>query len=170
MAYFSKEIYDRKNGWAENNQWESAEKAFEKGLLDEEDVRVLTEIARIRHNIHSTDRTRLFNAECSDYEMFTSSYDRIRELIKGSALPEFKSTINMDSLPCSEDYWLFDYDEDYDSYSDWFEVSGIFDDFCEKVEEYNKEIEDYLAGIDKKFGTSFCPKGHNRIYDSEQTR
>ena len=159
MAYFDKETYERKAAWAEKHQWEEAQDALDEGLLNEDQVGALMDIASIRHNIHSMDVRHIMCSEAPEYLEFYNSYDKIRKLIDDNDLPAFKSKIDFDALPCDNDYFddINGDKDNYKDYSDWYEHSGELDRLDDAREQYNEEIEDYLKMIDEKYGTGFCP-------------
>lgn len=163
MAYFSKEIYERKAEYAINKQLDGVKDALEKGLLTEEQVEGLMRIAELRHRLHSMSELSIFNSGSQDSDTFADAIDHtIADIADEYDLPRFHTSINVVDIPSDFDYFEVD-DEGYGSLQEYIEDSGHFDELCEIKEKFNTEIEDYLKAIDNEYGTSFCPTGATRI-------
>ena len=164
----NKNIYNKKSVWAANNQINNAKDALEQNKLTEEQIDALMEIASIRHKLHCFTIDQIYNSESSQHEEFikqieSEAYDSIAMIAEENNLPAFTTSIDSADIPSDFDYYYVD-NEGYSSLSDYLENTDYLKTLSKIKETFNKEIEDYLADIDKKYGTSFCPSGHTRIY------
>lgn len=166
MAFLNKDIYERKQAYAERKMREN--RGIENSLTETQKT-ALEEICRIRHEVHSDPHaaSAMFNTSMSESEdvwrcIDTSYENTIKDLISEADLPEW--TWEYDSLDGMTD---FDWDEDDD---DLTEEYADFDSFAEHwvclyadiINKWNESIEQYLTEIDKANGTSYCPTGLSR--------
>ena len=165
MAHFTKEEYQGKAEWAARRMAENAKV----DSLTEEQHTALAELCQIRHWIHSTDRMSLFNEESVDsaqmYDYFAKIFDD--GLLESVGLPKLCS-IDWTSLASNSDWYNILQEDERAEYNDdyeiWLQDGGYFDEFCQQMEQFNGDVEKYLAEIDKKHGTNYCPSGASRIF------
>lgn len=163
MAYFSKEIYEQKNEYAAKRMEENAKIK----TLTEDQHKALAMLCKIRHFVHSTERMSLFNSESNDALQMTKYLMRIYDgdLLEVVGLPCL-NTIDFMCLPESQDWYDLlteeerkEFDGDYQI---WLEQGDEYYDFCDMIEEFNRDIENYLRAIDEIHGTKYCPTGMSR--------
>ena len=142
--------------------------------MSEEGIRALESLARIRHNIHSN-WEQMWNAEASNHNEFwnylnSDSDVYINKMLKNAGLPTINLNIDYEDVPTSMDYDFLDDDEKAEYGNDswrWREESGEYERFADALEGVNAAIENYLANIDKKYGTSYAPTGWARMFSQK---
>lgn len=147
MAYLNKEAYERKAQYALNKAIENANIAELNGMTAEE-IEAADIICSYRHTMHSMSAVSVHNIFSSEYD----DYNRMCGEI--SKLTDYKLNLDTDDMPSSAD-------EDIDPDYDYDENVSLCADYMERI---NGKIENYLADIDKKYGTSYCPTGKSRIF------
>lgn len=145
-----------KQNYINKRNAQNAEIGKDSGLTEEQ-TDALEELCKIRHEIHSNQRD-MWNAESGMYsELWGYLYDdnshSINSMLRRVGLPEIVFTQDyMQECPNSLDYdevFELEYDEAY------FLCMDI-------LEAINTDIENYLAGIDEQYATSYCPTGISR--------
>lgn len=174
------------------DKWEAKQRYVERKNKQNEQVKSLTpeqheaiqELCAKRHEFHcSTDS--MWSRNDADLLAVFGDYndENINAVLKEAGLPELKLVISCD-MPDEDDYFMVLSDEEkeeweeraekfneenpkaffsHTGYSLWKEESGEYDYFCEICEKQNDIIEQYLAEIDKKHGTEYCPSGIARF-------
>lgn len=151
----AKEIYEIRENYARKRAIENAEIGIENGLAEEQTY-MLDSICSIRHRMHTTDASRVYNVEASEYHQYTAYCDEINRLVSELNLNiEFRELDTTD-FPDS-------YCDDVDGLSNDERIESI-ETVADYMEMFNKRIEKYLHEVDKHFGTSYEPTGATRIY------
>ena len=141
-------------------------KQKENKALSEEEHEALECLCEFRHWLHCADRFNLFNEETVECQKMSNILWDGGEFwlwIKDLPMP-LNLSLDFNALESEADYFenLFDDADDYEDYSDWLNNSGHFDDFCDTLDVFNEEVENYLSEVDGKFGTQYCPTGATR--------
>ena len=168
MAYLNKAQYDYRRESAAARNISNEEIAVQNGMT-EKLAELISELAAQRHEMH-----------CNiDRLVCDGSYDKIGETlaltneeIKMSGLPpvcglddlshclsETMAYIDIDDLDLLFETVQFPDDDDEREQKIAEESERIYDEW----ENLNGNIEKYLAMIDKKYGTSWCPTGALRV-------
>lgn len=171
MAYLNKEQYERRQQNAINRNNNNIAIAIENGMTEEQ-AELIAELCGRRHELH-TNLEHL--ATTSGYNNIERGLIRLNARMVEEGLPqvacipidegEFIEIYSMDSI--LEDPESFDFDEPMpeegtDEYYSWYN-ERLFEGISE-WDKINDGIEHYLADIDKKYGTKFCPTGAQRIF------
>ena len=165
MGYVDKDGYDRKREYAARRNAKNAEIES----LTEEQHEALAEVCRIRHELHTHQKS-IFNCGSSEYcEMWDYMDDdcdmSINATLKNAGLAPISLPIDPIEAPNDSD-WFTIMDEDdraqYADYDEWY--AETFDKLCYSLNEVNNAIEAYLRNIDNEHGTNYCPTGATRIY------
>ena len=154
--------------------------------LKEEQHEVIQHICAIRHDIHCAS-SGMFNSGTSEYELWNylddDNENSLNNLLKAVNLPIIEYAVDIIDVPSDMDYFEF-LDENekeewenkakeinantsstlkHTGYSLWMEESGEYQEYIEAKEKINTQIENYLATIDKIYGTEYCPSGNQRL-------
>lgn len=157
------ERYEAKRRYVENVMHENAEVK----TLTEKQHEALQELARIRHEIHSSWEA-MWNDEASDNPRLWNYIESgIDEMLTEAELPAIEFNYEPGDIPTAEDYYIFLTEEEQAKYDNdswkWREESGAFNEFADFLNGVNNKIEDYLTDIDKKHGTHYAPTGFARL-------
>ena len=158
-----------------SDKWTAKQNYVEKVMRENAEVETLTEdqhwalqeLARIRHEIH-TSWEEMWNCESSEYKKLWDyiEYD-IDEMLTEAELPTIEFNYDPSDVPTSADFEIFLTEEEQEEYDNdswkWREESGAFDEFADFLSEVNNKIEDYLRNIDKEYGTHYAPTGFARL-------
>lgn len=154
MAYYSKEIYEKKAMWAENRM----ERNKEIETLTEEQHEALSYIASKRHNLHT------MRAGSSKYEAYTKFFGsefcdgELYNIITENQLPDMINTITIDFNTFMDDDWN---EEGLDCSTDEYQYA--YDDAVSasenNVDSLDQDVRDYLAYIDSIHSTDYAPMG-----------
>lgn len=169
-SLLSKDAYEAKAKYAENKARNNEKIALENGMTQEQ-VDVIDDITRLRHDLHSTDSASIFNDQVEDPDSYNYFFDDIAEenyvntQLKKVGLPELK-------LPSWDTHFTeWDFDEEVkergiEKFSkEWEELrSEYLSNLTEDLEKANTAIENWLGAIDKKYGTQYKPTGKSRIF------
>ena len=180
MAYLDKEIYEKKQAFAENRNKKNAE--IETLTEDQHDT--LSWICAVRHELHCN-QDDVFNSESSYYSKFCDIFGddgTISKRLNECNLPNIELT-DISDIPTSDDYYEIlnenersEWEDKAELYNEtakgmyhtgsslWKEQSDSYNDCIALLESLNKSIENYLAKIDKIHGTQYCPTGASRIF------
>ena len=113
MAYYSKDVYERKAAYAARRMEENAQVP----TLTDEQHDTLAYLCYIRHWIHSTDRMRLFNEESNEYsEMSRYLYEIDEGMLSMADLPALETIDFFYALPTSGEWDLVMDDADRAAY------------------------------------------------------
>jgi hypothetical protein len=175
MAYFTKEVYQRKAEWAARKMHEQSKIK----TLTEEQHDTLTWLCDYRHEFHCN-YEHLFISDQSD--MCEYNPDEINKRLLECNLPAIEGLPDPGDLPWDLDFDLLSHEEQEDwerkaaefnssghhkfshsGFTLWKEDSGVYDEFCEIMEKINDTIEDYLAQVDCFYGTEYCPTQNARM-------
>ena len=147
------------------NKWEAKERFVEKKMAENAKVETLTDdqhevlawLCSVRHEMH-TNPEHFFYSEWTKFGYF---WDLISNEEGFSEINTRLLSVGLDPIDfsfVSPDDASFDFlcdsEEEYED--------GLAQTY-EMVDKINKTIEDYLVGIDKKHGTSYCPSGLARL-------
>lgn len=163
MAHLNKAQYERRRENAAARNLTNEQVAVENGMTQEQ-AELITRLCSARHELH----TNMDHVVKSDEKRIKMSILDINADIKESGLTP------MSFIPSSKDDYIdidtidemYEWDEVPESgtaeWQEWYDdnYQRIFDE----LETLNKNIEAYLAEIDKKYNTSFCPTGALRIF------
>lgn len=151
MAVIPKEVFDRRR----ESFWDHMEKQKEIRTLTEEKHNILSELAELRHRIH-TCGDGMYLTESADYGMW-EELRYIREKLRLSGLGDIE--FNEEEVPTDNDRY-YGIIED----SDEAEKENR-EEYYESISELNEKIEDFLKKIDEKHGTNYAPTGAFRNKD-----
>ena len=153
MAYFSKEIYERKNEYAAKRMQENT---LNKNLTEEQHE-ALAKLCKFRHEWH-----------CNYKSVFCSESAKARELGQYLAELDDNGYIIAEGLPKLTGFDVLDLNDDNLAKENGYDLSDNtqYDEYyshcIDQYKNVNDCIEKYLAEIDKKYGTNYCPSGLSR--------
>jgi len=160
MSYLTKDQYERRNENAAKRMQENAEIE----TLTEEQHEALSELCSTRHDLHSDKRSVIVSDDGTKKELV-----KINEQLLELDMPtmSFIPTDQADYIDIDDIDELLTIDDDVpesgtDEYQNWYNTN--YERISNELEELNKKIENYLAEIDEKFGTNYCPTGSLRIF------
>ena len=172
MAYYSKEIYERKQRYAERKMRQNAEVES----LTEEQHDALATLCNFRHEFHSTNVSHFINSEATDDGLLKMIDDECGEseinvALEKAGLEPISFPSSMD-LPTDFDWFECMSEEEKSEYKDFSDFcNSCADKWSEYQEEVNTLIEEYLKKIDQEHGTNYCPTGIGRFIPcQEQSR
>lgn len=162
MAYFSKEVYERKREWVARRA--EANKSIK--TLTEAQHDAIAEICSIRHDLHCNSKYAFISesAMYREFDFYPSEWEYedcdLVKIIKSNNLPDIKFTTTR-----TYDNWLSDYDwnedgeydmdenedEYYDAYKEAFEKT------METLNQLDDDVRRYLKMLDEMFGTDYAP-------------
>lgn len=163
MAYLKKEQYAYRRESAARRAAANEEIATQNGMTQEQ-AELISELCRLRHELHTNMDKVTIND--SDIKIKPQLVELARK-IDNAGLPQIPCIpiaegdyIDIDDIDelieceqwpdsCTQE-WQDKYDEEY------HRIYG-------ELEQLNKDIEAYLADIDKQYKTSWCPTGALRI-------
>lgn len=154
MAFMTKEIRWGKDQWAKEHFLKEAKFALEMGM-SEDQVNAIGRLTTDRHNIH-VHNSSVFCSESGDantigYLLMESSGESINDYLRSANLAPINWTYNFEDVPDDSTYELDELTED---------EARIKCD--EMMEQFDRDMINYLKKIDNEFGTSFCPSGIGR--------
>ncbi len=172
MGILPKEAYERKKAWAAKKMIKNAEIT----ALTAEQHETLAWLCGLRHEIHCGWDS-MWNVESGDYKRLWGRYDEINNRLSGCGLKVIDSLPDRLFIPDNSDFDYLSPDEreswsqkaeenDPDGYRLWMEESGVYFTYLDQMEQINNLIETYLASIDEKHGTDYCPSGATRGLDN----
>ena len=166
MARLCKDEYLRRETAAGNRMRRNAEI----DTLSQEQHNALSEVCAIRHGIHSDPHRAeiLFNPQSAKNTEYWEAIDtknfnnRIRSLLAEADMPSF--SWDCDAIQFEDD---LSFEEEgilpgMDGYEQRY--TAALEELSQLVEAWNKAVEDYLAAIDQKHGTTYAPTGALRIF------
>lgn len=163
MSYLTKEQYAYRRESAARCAADNEAIAMEHGM-PEKQAELISELCSMRHELH----TNMDSVTKSDADIrIKSRLVKLSSKIVAAGLPQ------VPCIPIAEgDYIDIDDIDELLETDEWPE-SGTqewqdkYDDEYARIygelEQLNKDIEAYLADIDKQYGTSWCPTGALRI-------
>lgn len=161
MAYLNKAQYDYRRESAAARNLNNEEIAVENGMTEYQ-AELISELCAVRHKFHCNIDSIVKSAENDSM----SDIVEIEKSINESGLPELdivSRLLDIDDLDGLIYEYGDDVPEDHDSqeFQDWYDDN--YARISSELEGINKNIEKYLAMIDKKYGTSWCPTGALRV-------
>lgn len=161
MAYLNQKQYDYRRESAAARNLNNEEIAVEHGM-SEEQAELISRLCAIRHEFHCN----IDNIVKSADNDSMSDIVEIEKSINESGLPELdivSMLLDIDDLDGLIYEYGNDVPEDHDSqdFLDWYDDNYVR--ISSELEEVNKAIETYLANIDSRYGTHWCPTGHLRL-------
>ena len=152
----SKDMYERKQAYAENRMRSNAENEN----LTESQHNTLAWLCSIRHNVHVNQEAFFYDESSSNTEYWNLIDDgngngTISEKLAEVNLPDLEWSFSVDdylSDTICKEYGYTD-EETEEELKNVLEMAAIF----------NKDIEKYLRNIDKQYGTNYCPSGITRL-------
>lgn len=164
MAYYSKDVYDKKQMWAERRMTENAEN----NNLTEEQHDCLARLCAFRHKLH-TNQGSAFNTESSLYDEFSKEISCYEE---DGITEEAEQLFGCKPFNRIDYYTEQDIEDELEECEDDEEreqqYKKLFDEYffeaAEKFEQVNNQIENFLCKVDKQYGTNYCPTGASRIF------
>lgn len=166
MAHLNKQQYEYRDRSARNRMKENTQIAVQNGMTEEQ-AELIVELCSLRHELHTNmDAVTVSDENLRIKDRLVRNNLSIREsgLVPMNFIPS--DYIDIDDLserqildaengePWAESgtpEWQDKWDKEY---------FRIYDE----LESLNSQIESYLKGIDKIFGTRFCPTGDLRIF------
>lgn len=171
MDELLKKELERRKEWAAYHHNKMKE---EHDSLTDEQHDALSELCSLRHTIHTASE-KLFSTESQEWEalekFLPDEPDNIFDKFREVGIPLDFSPIDPVTLPNSDDYYYVLTEtekeewEEKGGYDAWREESGVFDEFSERMEELNENIEKFLRKIDAEHGTKYAPSGKYRNAD-----
>ena len=160
-AFLSKDIYDKKREWAAKRMEQNTEKGSEKGLTEEQ-AEVLADLCTFRHEFHTHMNSLVMDNTSSFQELI-----RLNIRLVDSGLPSIPgvpkdTTDYIDIDDMNVVYELEKPPEDRDDRRKW--IKDNTERILKELGKLHSDIESYLATIDEKYETSYCPSGATRIY------
>ena len=155
MSIINKEGYEAKARYAASSNKANAEIMQQAGA-DQKLIDYLLRIVAIRHDLHFSSRSSLFNTESCDFDSKWEVVNELQEFINETVLDEFDTPLDTDWSTGLVDH------EDFDSIQD-FESKSI-SDISDKIEILNTLVEKKLQEIDQEHNTSWTPTGLSRIF------
>ena len=164
MAYLNKEQYAYRHKSAARRAAENEEIAVEHGMTEEQ-AELISDLCALRHELH----TNMDKVTVNDADI------RIKpRLVKLSSQIVLAGLPKIPCLPCNEGDYI-DIDDINELYEcdEWPEsgtqewqhkYDGEYTRIYGELEQLNKDVETYLADIDKQYGTSWCPTGSLRVF------
>jgi len=161
MAYLTKEQYDRRRENAAARSIKNEEIAVENGMTEEQ-AGIISELCTARHEMHcNMDRLVHNNDKLKDLieinsRLRESGIDFMRFIPSYLDAGEYIDIDDFDLL-----YEIEKVPEDDDERKEWYDsnYARIYDE----LSQLNDDIEKYLASIDERYHTHFCPTGALRI-------
>ena len=163
MAKLKKEQYAYRRESAARRAYKNEDIAVEYGMTEEQ-AALISELCSLRHELH----THMDAVTKNDHDLSIKG-----QLVKLARKIEEVGLPQVPNIPIGEcDYIDIDDIDELFEIDDWPE-SGTqewqdkYDNeyfrIYNELEELNKDIEKYLAEIDKQYGTSWCPTGALRV-------
>lgn len=158
MGYYSKEVYEGKDRWAEEYHLKNEKIAIANGATEEQ-ANAISRLCNDRHYIHCYSE-RVFFAESADGQNIADMLSKetetdntginINRYLKKAGLEPIKYTYN------------FVDDTENDMTYEFGEMSREeAEEKTNKVmKQYNEDILAYLRGFDEKYNTKFTPIGY----------
>nr|DAX29861.1 MAG TPA: Cpf1/RNA Complex FUNCTION-RNA complex.49A [Caudoviricetes sp.] len=161
MAYLNKQQYGYRRESAATRNLNNEEIAVQNGMTSDQ-AELISKLCAIRHDFHCNIDSIV---KGGDDNSISDEIENIEYGINESGLPE----LNISSMLLDVDDMnglVYEYGEDvpdHDSqeFQDWYDDN--YARIYSELEEVNKSIEKYLANIDNRYGTSWCPTGQLRI-------
>ena len=163
MAYLKKEQYEYRSKAAAQRNARNEATAIANGMTEEQ-ADTISRLCSLRHELH-TNMDKVTNSD-SDIRIKYRLVQLAREMHELGLEP-------IEGIPYGEcDYIDIDDIDDLYEIEDWPESctqewQDMYDEeysrIYEELEGLNKNIENWLAQIDKKYGTTFAPTGALRI-------
>jgi len=158
MAHFTKEQYQRKSESAAIRMHKNAEN----NALTDEQHEAIRYLCTARHELHSNIHSCIKHQDNDYKQNIIKANIQLKEAglqsIKGIGT-DSSDYIDIDSI--EEAIEVEGIDSDDEGYMDWYD--DAYYRIFHELEDLNKDIEKYLADIDAKFGTNYCPSGALRV-------
>ena len=164
MAHISKKQYEYRKEAAAKRSATNEEIAVKHGMTEHQ-AQLISRLCSLRHELHTNMGQVTIND--SNIQIKPQLVDLARE-IDEAELPQ------VPCIPIADgDYIdIDDIDELFESVKwptygtqEWQDkYDAEYTRIYGELEQLNKEIEEYLAEIDKEFGTSWCPTGSLRVF------
>lgn len=162
MAHLTRQQYDRRRENAAQRAIDNEAMAQQNGMTAEQ-AEIISDLCTMRHELHA----------CNKKALYSDNTSECRELIRLNIKIKEAGLQPMSFVPVDEyDYMDIDcfdllYEtedvpEDDDERDNWYDEH--YEAIASQWEELNKNIEAYLAEIDNKYNTSYCPTGALRIF------
>lgn len=168
MAYLTKDDYRRREEAAARRNAKNAEKAVAEGMTEEQ-VELVSDLCSLRHELHCNIRSLV---QGNDNGRIARRLVALNQELRLAGLPP------MPHIPAyKEEYIDIDtideIEADPDAFGEEIPDNGTEeyeiwrDDTCRRIygewAELHEGIEGYLANIDKRYGTAYCPAGIQRM-------
>lgn len=163
MAHLTRQQYDRRRENAAQRAIDNEQTAQQNGMTAEQ-AELISRLCSLRHELH----TNTDHVVKSDEKRIKKSILYVNADIEESGLDP------MDFVPSSKDDYIdidtieemYEWDEvpepGTDEWQEWYDDN--YQRIYDELETLNKNIEAYLAEIDNKYNTSYCPTGALRIF------
>lgn len=155
MSYYSKEVYEGKDRWAEEYHLKNEKIAIANGATEEQ-ANAISRLCNDRHYIHCHSED-VFFAESADGQNIADM------LSKEAETDPWNGNINEYLTKAGLDPIKYTYDFVDDTENDMtYEFSEMSREEAEEktkkvMEQYNEDILAYLREFDKKYNTKFTP-------------
>lgn len=159
MAKLNKNEYNRRN----ENAARRMEANSKIKTLNKDQHNALANLCKARHELHSN----IENVIKSDLLDYKQNIVYANVLINESGIESmnFVGTdtsdyIDIDSVEEAKEFDEVDIDDE--DYQEWYDYT--YNRIYQELENFNKNIEDYLKKIDEKYLTNYAPTGAQRIF------
>lgn len=161
MAYFSKDVYEKKTEWAIIHNKEQSEIGLTNGMTEEQ-VEAMEQLCKDRHYLH-THASDLFISESADHDpivrMLDEEYESESNIAHYLTAAGFDNNLKFDTINLDDDSTFYldnDFENDDEREEARIEALENSADFMENV---NDKIEKFMRSVDEKYGTHYCPTG-----------
>ena len=154
MGLISKEGYEAKARYAQKRMEENAQIK----TLSEEQHNVLSWLCKVRHIIHTNQKSFFVTESTISGEIYKYIDEEINYKLESCKLPKIQWSVDGFDLVTDFDY--YELDEEERTTETYNELLGQCIDQLELI---NSDIEKYLKTIDNEHKTSYCPTGVSRL-------
>lgn len=163
MAHLTRQQYDRRRENAAQRAIDNEQAAQQNGMTAEQ-AELISRLSSLRHELH----TNTDHVVKSDEKRIKMSILYVNADIEESGLDpmDFVSSSKDDYIDIDTIEEMYEWDEvpepGTDEWQEWYDDN--YQRIYDELETLNKNIEAYLAEIDNKYNTSYCPTGALRIF------
>jgi hypothetical protein len=154
MAKISKEGYEAKERYAQKRMEENAKIE----TLTEEQHNVLSWLCKVRHIIHTNQKSFFVTESTISSEIYQYIDEEINYKLESCKLPKIQWSVDSFDLVTDFDYYELNEEErTTEAYN------KLLEQCIDQLELINSDIEKYLKTIDNEHKTNYCPTGASRI-------
>jgi hypothetical protein len=171
MAFFTKEVYDKKAAYAAQRMEENKEN----NRIGNADHEALSDICSMRHQLHCMDGKAGYCQEMQDADIITGMLNiddehsfyqiifnldlkiKAKEVVLGRLNQLYNEYMRMDNDA---------YDEDMPENENerHQHIDNHIQEYADLFEKVNCTIEKFLSEVDLEFESDYCPSGASRIF------